>query len=176
MIFTPFRWTMRKLYAFISYNRKVIIPAPAGPAHTLQPSFKPHYRIAYLVFSWLITSVVLSAYSKLLTETPTIAGPYREYLIGAAQIIFQGIIIGVIAPAKRWEYLGNMMTIFLTGSLLLLPILALKTHITPNIATAYLMLIVAFMLFEHIRRTKLLSLNYTLTITWILYWLLILAP
>jgi hypothetical protein len=38
------------------------------------------------------------------------------------------------------------------------------------------MLIVAFMLFEHIRRTKLLSLNYTLTITWILYWLLILAP
>src|ERR1700759_1782821 len=39
----PFSWIMRKLYAFISYNRKVIIPAPKGHNHAIQPTFKLHY-------------------------------------------------------------------------------------------------------------------------------------
>jgi hypothetical protein len=171
----PFRWLMRKLYAFISYNRKVIIPAPKGHHHAIQPTFKLHYRIAYLVFTWLVVSKILTAYATLLTNFLPAGGPYREYLICGGQILFQGIIVSAIAPAKRWEYLGNMMTISFAGSLLLLPILAFKSVVPQTITLAYFLLVAALMFLEHLRRTKLLSLNYTLTTTWVLYRLLVLA-
>lgn len=46
--FAPFHWLMTKAYAFISYNRKVIIPAEVK-ANSIQPNFKIQYRIAYLI-------------------------------------------------------------------------------------------------------------------------------
>ena len=52
----PFAWAMRKLYAFISYNRKVIIPAPKTANPTLQPDFSLRHRIAWLVFTTLIAA------------------------------------------------------------------------------------------------------------------------
>jgi hypothetical protein len=62
----PFHWAMRKLYAFISYNRKVIIPAPKAVSHGIQPSFKLHYRIAFLLFAAVVVGGILTAYAKLL--------------------------------------------------------------------------------------------------------------
>jgi hypothetical protein len=42
--FKPFIWLMSKVYAFISYNRRVIIPA-AETGFEYQPTFKLHYRL-----------------------------------------------------------------------------------------------------------------------------------
>src|SRR4051812_5077979 len=43
----PFVWLMTKFYAFISYNRKVIIPAAVSrDSAVLQPTFKLRYRLA----------------------------------------------------------------------------------------------------------------------------------
>jgi predicted DCC family thiol-disulfide oxidoreductase YuxK len=54
--FRPFIWLMRKVYAFISYNRRVIIPADQATSDSVvQPTFKLHYRLFYLLFTWLIT-------------------------------------------------------------------------------------------------------------------------
>jgi hypothetical protein len=180
----PFHWAMRKLYAFISYNRKVIIPparkavspAPASAKNDIQPSFSLKYRIAYLLLTALITGCILTAYANLLKDLVPIGNPYREYLICGSQILFQGAIITTFAPANRWNYLGNMMTISFAGSLLLLPMLALAslTHLSPIVPTAWFLLVAALMLAEHIRRTNLLSLGRTLTITWITYRLAIL--
>src|SRR5579871_2225689 len=41
--FSPFIWLMSKVYAFISYNRRVIIPGE-NTNDGLQPTFKLHYR------------------------------------------------------------------------------------------------------------------------------------
>lgn len=60
--FSPFIWLMRKIYAFISYNRRVIIPAPATDTYAFQPTFKLNYRIAYLFFTWTITAYILTVY------------------------------------------------------------------------------------------------------------------
>ncbi|TDX01874.1 thiol-disulfide oxidoreductase DCC family protein [Dinghuibacter silviterrae] len=160
----PFAWLMRKAYAFISYNRKVIIPAPQRS--DFQPSFRLRYRIAYLLFSWLIVGAILTAFAPLVVAP---GGPYREYLICGGQIFFQGAVMALYARHKLWDYLGNMMTISLAGALLLVPALLL-----PLPARPYFMIVVALMVLEHIRRTRLLGLGWVPTITWILYRLIIL--
>lgn len=100
-------------------------------------------------------------------------GPFREYLVCGGQILFQGIVLSIYAPAKRWDYLGNMMTISLAGALLLCPIGAFRPAPLP--AAAGFMLVAGLMFFEHIRRAKLLGLGWLPTITWAVYRLLILA-
>ena len=86
-LFSPFVYFMRKLYAFISYNRKVIIPAKVKE-NTIQPSFKIQYRIAYLIFAWLMTAYILTAYAQLLIHFVPLGGTYREYLICGGQMLF----------------------------------------------------------------------------------------
>jgi hypothetical protein len=170
--FRPFTAFMRKVYAFISYNRKVIIPAPTTGAHTLQPTFRLRYRLAYLLFTAVVVGYILTLYAKSLTALLPGGNPYREYAIAAGQILFQGFIITTYAPQKTWDYLGNMMTISLAGSLLLIP--AIIIHPSTNIAAGYFLIVAALMLLEHIRRTKLLTLGWLPTITWIAYRLIIL--
>ena len=162
--FRPFTWTMRKLYAFISYNRKVIIPAPKTTNPTLQPTFSLKHRIAYLITATLIAALILTNYARLL---PYPGNACREYLVCSGQLLFQGFIVSVIAPAKRWDYLGNMMTISLAGSLLLLPALAL--HPNATIATGWFATVATAMLLEHLRRCKLLGLGKFLSATWLFY-------
>jgi hypothetical protein len=175
--FRPFVWGMRKFYAFISYNRKVIIPAPKGTTHSIQPSFNIRYRIIYLLFTALVVGYILTAYARSLKGMLPAGNSYREYLIVAGQLAVQGILVSLYRPEKRWDYLGNMMTISLAGALLLLPALAVARlnaapapgHLSPILATGYFLLVAALMLAEHIRRSALLSLGWGLTISWIFY-------
>jgi predicted DCC family thiol-disulfide oxidoreductase YuxK len=175
---TPFIWLMSKIYAFVAYNRRVIIPAgKVGNAYAYQPAFKIHYRIAYLLFTWFCTGFILTRYVHLLTGVLPLGSQWREYSICGGQIIFQGIIISMFARRKLWDYLGNMMTISFGGSLLLLlPLIASNLTIIPVFYFAvYFMGVAGLMLLEHIRRTKLMNLGWTLTITWALYRMILLV-
>jgi len=174
--FGPFVWVMKKVYAFISYNRRVIIPA-THLEQGIQPEFKLGYRLAYLLFTWLIVGSILTAYAHHLTPLVPLGNPLREYYICGGQVLFQGIVISFYAPVKRWEYLGKMMTISLAGALLLLPILLLAKFvaINPLICTLCFLAVAGLMFLEHIRRTKLMQLGWLLTISWVVYRLLLLA-
>ena len=168
----PFEWLMSKLYAFISYNRRVIIPAQINNgSFGWQPSFKIQYRLAYLLFTWFCSGCILTAYAHLLKGVVPLGGAYREYIICGGQIIYQGLIISAFKKEKLWEYLGNMMTISFAGSLLLSVMLGISHWFTttPTAAATYFMAVAGLMFLEHIRRTKLLNLCWTLTITWALY-------
>lgn len=168
--FTPFVWLMSKVYAFISYNRRVIIPAK-NENYIYQPTFKLRYRIAYLLFTWLITAAILTHYAPLLQGMVPVGSAYREYIICGGQILFQGMVINLLFSKKRWEYLGNMMTISFTGSLLLLPVVFLSAGIGthPLFYTLYFLLIAGLMFLEHIRRSKIMGIGWWLTITWAVY-------
>ncbi|HTJ14513.1 MAG TPA: hypothetical protein VL547_20885, partial [Dinghuibacter sp.] len=153
----PFAWLMRKAYFFISYNRRVIMPSGTeGPALNIR------YRVLYLLFTWLTVSAILTRCAPALMPG---GGPYREFLICGGQIVFQGVVIALYRPDKYWDYLGNMMTISLVGALLLL---------LPFPAKPWFVCVVMLMFLEHLRRTRLLQLNYLPTITWILYRLIVL--
>jgi hypothetical protein len=176
--FAPFVWLMSKIYGFISYNRRVIIPAgKTGDGYIYQPSFKIQYRIAYLLFTWVCTGVILTRYAQLLAEAVPLGGPWREYFICGGQIIFQGIIVSTFAEEKLWAYLGNMMIISFAGSLLLLLPLTMSHwfNMPPLFYIACFMVVAGLMLLEHIRRTKLLNLGWVLTITWVLYRVMLLV-
>ena len=170
--FRPFAWLMSKVYAFISYNRRVIIPAGKGEeTFAYQPTFKLHYRIAWLLFTWLATGSILTAYAHLLIRVIPPGGPLREYFICGGQMIFQGVIISTFAREKMWNYLGNMMTISFGGSLLLLLMsgLAHWIKLPPAVFALYFMGVAGLMFLEHIRRTGLMGLGWVMTVTWVLY-------
>jgi len=169
--FRPFVWLMSKVYAFIAYNRRVIIPPVKEEVHQFQPTFKLHYRIAYLIFTWFCTAYILSNYTGLMKELLPAGHALREYLVCGGQIIFQGIVIALLNKQKTWAYLGNMMTISFTGAFLLLPamLLALWLTIDPIFYAAWFMVVAGLMLLEHIRRSSLLNIGWTMTVTWVLY-------
>lgn len=170
--FRPFVWLMTKAYAFVSYNRKVIIPEDrSAGSFALQPDFKLHYRIAYLIFTWFFTGLILTKYAVLLKDAMPVGSPYREYLICGGQVVFQGLIISLVNREKRWEYLGNMMTISFAGALLLLPVVLLSGVFTfpVQFCVLYFLGVAGLMFLEHIRRTGLLGIGYILTMSWVLY-------
>ncbi|HWD87043.1 MAG TPA: DCC1-like thiol-disulfide oxidoreductase family protein [Mucilaginibacter sp.] len=172
--FGPFVWVMSKAYAFFSFNRRVIIPSNTYDKG-LQPTFRFGYRLAYLLLSWLAVGFILTRCAALLTTFIPLGSPYREYAICGGQILFQGIIVSFYAPKKRWDYLGNMMTISFAGALLLIPVVLLHHLIHwPLFFPLYFMLVAGLMFLEHIRRTKLLALGWLLTITWALYRIILL--
>jgi hypothetical protein len=172
----PVLWLLQKAYNFISYNRRVIVPGTNKGGNDLQPAFRLSYRLLYLVITWLIVGTVLTYYADFLTGVVPMGNAYREYLICGGQILFQGLVIAFYAPAKKWDYLGNMMTVSLAGALLLLPVMWLAKMLTlsPIICTALFMAVAGLMFLEHIRRTKLLHLGWALTISWVIYRLLVL--
>jgi hypothetical protein len=175
--FAPFVWVMARFYAFISYNRRVIIPAPVSIGGTqLQPTFRLKYRLLYLLFTWAVTSFILTAYVHLMKGPLPQGSVFREYMVCGGQIFFQGFIVWPVAKDKTWNYLGNMMTISFAGALLLLPGLIVNAWLTlnPLIYVLYFLLVAGLMFLEHVRRSKLLQLGWVLTISWVCYRLAVL--
>lgn len=173
----PIKFALKKLYAFISYNRKVIIPSKEDKSQTLQcvPDFNYTYRYIYILFATIITSVVLFKFSKLIGIIPE-SYFLRESIIALGQIGFQTLFISKLKLEKQLNYIGNLMTVSLMGSLILLPILLINAiFILPEIVLlGWFGLTVALMLLEHIRRIKILDLPKYLSATWVLYRILIL--
>lgn len=174
--FKPFIWLMSKVYAFIAYNRRVIVPPAKGEDFQYQPTFKLYYRLIYLIFTWFFTALILSAYTNLMVGMLPAGHAYREYFICGGQIVFQGLIILLVNKQKIWAYLGNMMTISFAGALLLLPatLVSVWLQLNPFFYVLWFLAVAGLMLLEHIRRTKLLKLDWTLTITWVMYRIVIL--
>jgi predicted DCC family thiol-disulfide oxidoreductase YuxK len=175
--FKPFAWLMQKLYAFISYNRRVIIPAPlTGQGFQFKPGFKKQYRIAYLVVTWFATAYILSSYWDVMFGMLPERYQWREFIICGGQIVFQALVIRFYKKEKTWEYLGNMMTISFGGALLLLPAMVLANLMELSLAFGFFwfMLVVGLMFLEHIRRSRLLELGYLMTFSWVLYRILVL--
>lgn len=172
----PFIWMMSKVYAFISYNRRVIMPAREDNMAVLQPSFNKKYRLMYLLVTWLLTATILNAYAPLLSGLIPAGRVFREYVICGGQILFQGVILSGHRTKQRWDYWGNMMTISLAGALLLgIGIMLSRLISLPATAYAiYFMGIAGLMLLEHTRRTRLLHLGWIPTLSWVTYRVIVL--
>jgi hypothetical protein len=172
-----FSLAMQKLYSFISYNRKVIIPGKTYESgQVCTPSFNLTYRIAYIIMAWLVSSYILNHYSALLVPLVPASNFYREFMICGGQILFQAIIICILRKDRVIHYLGNMMTISLAGSLLLAIAIPLKMFINePLFFAGYFMIVVGLMFMEHLRRIKLLGIHAFATASWVLYRLLVLS-
>jgi len=173
----PVNFLLKKLYSFISYNRKVIIPSPENKSDALQclPSFNIKYRLLYILSSIIITMFTLFYFSKHIVNLPQ-GSLIREGFITVGQLMFQGLLIYKLDKKVILNYFGNLMTISLMGSLLLLPLLIINWLISlPEMVFLIGFGIVVFIMFlEHLRRVKLLKLPSFLSYTWVIYRVLIL--
>jgi predicted DCC family thiol-disulfide oxidoreductase YuxK len=171
-----FRFLMKQLYFFISYNRKAIMPGKVFEAESVcRPTMNVPWRIAVIVFAWIVTSLILTSYSALLFPLLPAGGLFREALICAGQIVFQGLVILAIKRDRLIYYIGNIMTISLGGALLLVPmVIAANWFNNPVVLLGWFMFVVMLMFMEHIRRTRILNLPWVVTATWVLYRLLVL--
>ncbi|MCW2117790.1 DUF393 domain-containing protein [Flavobacterium sp. 7A] len=174
----PINYFLKKLYKFISYNRKVIVPSKLKIEHKINciPDFNIKYRLFYIAFATLFTALVLFQYAELIVFLPK-ATFVREILLATGQIGFQALFIQKLDKHKQLNYIGNLVTVSIIGSLLLIPILFLNCYFNLNeyFIIAWFGLIVNFMIYEHYRRISLLELPKYLTLTWILYRILALA-
>jgi hypothetical protein len=169
-----FKWLMRKAYFFISFNRKIILPSKKIKGACV-PSFNLGYRLAYIFIIWIVTSFSLNIYSRQLIPIVPPSNFYREFLICGGQIIFQGFILLFLRRDKIMEYLGNMMTVSLAGSILLFPGLLLKSVIhSPLFYLTFFMIIVGLMFLEHIRRVKLIEVHWVTSLCWVFYRIIVL--
>jgi len=166
------KWLIRKFYSFISYNRKVIVPGKIFEAgNSCTPDYHITYRWAYIVFAWLFTSVILTGYANLVTSFP--AGNFgREFLICGGQIAFQSITVFFLRRERLLHYIGNLMTISLGGSMLLLPALIIAHFGLVQYELFYLfwfMSVVGLMFIEHLRRVKHLGIHWSASLSWVAY-------
>lgn len=175
--FSPFHWLMKKVYSFVSYNRKVIVPGN-NKTDTCIPDVNLKYRWAYIMLIWLVTSFVLTAYSGHLIGLLPPSRFFREFIICGGQIIFQSGIIYLLAKDKITDYLGNMMTVSFAGAILLSLFLLIGKIIhlhNPYLYAGFFFLVVGLMLLEHSRRVKLLHINWSASLSWVVYRLLVLC-
>ncbi|WP_340202177.1 DCC1-like thiol-disulfide oxidoreductase family protein [Ascidiimonas sp. W6] len=169
---------LKKLYSFVSYNRKVVISNP--PQYKIQrscePSFNYVYRLVYILFTILITAGILFSYNELLFEVSHTSNFYLELLIVLGQIPFQLVFLNSKKSKVIINYIGHLMTVSLFGSLLLLPMLIINLFISLPVHTLiiYFLMVATFMLFHHKKRVENLALPMRLTATWILYRILLL--
>jgi hypothetical protein len=173
----PINYMLRKLYAFISYNRKAVAPGNAFEANcACTPDLHYGYRWGYIMVAWLITSTLLLSYSRLAIPFVPETTFFREFLVCGGQVGFQGIVMVFVRRERAIHYLGNMMTVSLLGAIALCPAFILSTWIvSPIFHIGYFMIVVGLMLLEHMRRVKILGLPWYLSATWVVYRFIVLA-
>jgi hypothetical protein len=170
--YKPVKFGLKKLYSFISYNRKVIIPNTEKTEIKLQcvPDFNFKYRSIYIGFAGIITVLVLFNFSNLISVFPK-TSIFREIFLAFGQIAFQLVFLSKYNRQTQINYIGNLMTVSLIGSLFLIPILILNNCFKINeiYSLIWFGFAVFFMFFEHSRRIKILNLPFYLSITWVIY-------
>ena len=168
----PIHFILKKMYSFVSYNRKVIIPSKAKDENKLQciPDFNYKYRFIFIVFALMITTFTLFRYSNLIPNLPK-SSIFREALLALCQIVFQSIFLLKLDKRTIINYAGNLMTVSLMGSILLMPILVLNQfmNLKETMVLVWFGITVLIMFAEHSRRIKILNLPFYLSYTWVLY-------
>ena len=168
----PIHFVLKKLYSFVSYNRKVVIPGTVKEENKLQctPDFNYKYRFLFIGFALTITTVVLFGYSSLILNFPK-STVTRELSLAFGQIVFQVLFLLKLEKQTVINYAGNLMTVSLMGSLFLTRILLLSqfVQIPQMIILGWFGVTVLIMFLEHFRRIKIIKLPFYLSFTWILY-------
>jgi hypothetical protein len=166
------------LYAFISYNRKVLVrPSKTKSGLDCTPELVPFYRWMHLIVVAIFTGYILTAfYRPIFLHFGWEVYPMIEYAICFGQVVFQYVTHRIFFKKEPLEYLGHMSTVSMIGALMLIPILGLTSvlNLSPIVMLIGFLAVVAYMLSEHILRSTRLGLGWTMTISWITFRTLVL--
>lgn len=167
----PIHWFCQKLYSFISYNRRVITATTSeNKGIDCKPDFHLSYRLLFIFFGILIASLITwklgsstSAYSS------SLSGYSMLLICGSGWLIQMIAAISILKGQERIEYLGQLATLMLIGTWVLLPGLWIDslTHHSSILWISVSVLISSILMHtEHIRRLRYLHLS----IYWLFLW------
>ena len=165
--FKPLYWFFQRLYKLVSYNRKQMVPSTKDYSeNACVPEFNLKYRVAYIISVLLFSAYILSLYNAKMF--PNFEYHFQlKFFICTMQIVWQTLFLGHFLKEKFWDYLGNMMTVSLIGTFLLIPLLYLNFSVP--FYFIYFGFVVFIMVLEHIRRCGILQIGFIPTLSWILF-------
>ncbi|GAB4022389.1 thiol-disulfide oxidoreductase DCC family protein [Spirosoma koreense] len=161
-----FRALLQKLYAFISYNRRIIITSPPGRWQLLdlQPAFNPGQRLAFI-------GIVFSLVAALFLSGRVSVWPPAAFALVISQLTLTGIYLFVLQPGEGFEkildYAGHLGMSLLVGS----SVMALSSLLG---WTTLGLMGYALMIGQHFIRTYRLGLNPWLSVCFTVLALLLL--
>ena len=168
---------LKKLYNFVSYNRKVIVSNKQNTtvSNQCEPAFNYKYRLLYIAFAAITSAYILTLFVATLPIAQLTTNFGFELLAVLLQIPFQLLFLKEKNTKIMLNYTGHLITVSLIGALLLLPLLLINYifALPVQILVITFMMVVAFMIFLHKKRVDNLNLPPRLTFTWILYRLLL---
>ena len=162
---------LKKLYSFISYNRRVITATvPGADGVNCAPDFNLKYRLAFMAFAGFTASMITWRFG-------VAAGYYLPQLAGLPMLLICGtgwllqllVAFVLLSGQRRLEYAGQLAVIMLIGTLVLLPGIAIDAataHRHPAWLVGSVALSSTLMHAEHLRRIRYLQLSRW----WVLLW------
>lgn len=152
----PVKYFLRKLYCFVSYNRKVIIPSKINKEIKLQcvPDFNYKYRVLYILFAILVSSLIVNQFN--------IKFRFLEIIFFVTTlVVIQTVLLLKFSKVIVLNYLGNFTTSILFGSLFLIPMIILKSfvNISEIAFQIYFYLILSIVIIDIYRRSQIVKFN-----------------
>ncbi len=109
--FAPIYWLLKKLYKFISFNRKVVVATKCGSGqYDCSPAFSYKWRFAFLLVFLVINTLALFPVQHLVLSNSIFSGSSIYYV----QALHSGLVASnvLLAFTLRWqkafEYLGQV--------------------------------------------------------------------
>jgi len=149
-------WLLKRLYNFISYNRKVIVARKTAPGTIdCTPQYNAFYRVLFmLVFFTFNTLMLFPIHSYILTALPHYTLGATEFQLIHIALVSINCLLSLPLPAKdRVEYLGQVNMLALLTVLLLVPLMLInRLYSNYWIICTYLLLLTVFVIKEYYRR------------------------
>ncbi|MBL7695960.1 MAG: DUF393 domain-containing protein [Ferruginibacter sp.] len=155
--FGPLYWFLKKLYRFISYNRKVIVAVKCGPGRfDCSPAFSLRWRLLFLLVFLCLNTLALFPVQKYVLANSVFSGASPAY-VQALHALLVGSNLLLAATLNRYkamEYIGqvNVLAIISTALLMLLAGFNKYVWTDPLLNNAALLLMLLFIGKEYTRR------------------------
>jgi predicted DCC family thiol-disulfide oxidoreductase YuxK len=153
----PINWFLKKLYRFISYNRKVIVAVKTSPLKVdCTPSFNLFNRLLFLViFLVLNTLLLLPVHTHIFSQLPGYSLSFTRLLgLHAIMVVFNCSLALCLPKRTALEYLGQVNMLTIITHLLLAPLVITDAYIQPGnwVNYGYLLLAGIVIFLEYFRR------------------------
>ena len=153
----PINWFLKKLYSFISYNRKVIVAVKTSPQKVdCTPSFNIFYRLLFLIIFLVVnTLLLLPVHQHLFTQLPGYSLSLTRLLgLHAIMVAFNCTLALCLPKRTAFEYLGQVNMLTVITHLLLIPLVITDAYIQPGnwVNYGYLILVSIVIFLEYFRR------------------------
>lgn len=178
--FLPIYWMLQMLYRFISFNRKIIAPTVCKDQCACTPKFNAFWRVTFIAFCGFMTYWLVGNYFNTeLVSYLRYESFSHEFTLFAVQLLFQSFVFKLLKQRDLFTYLGHISFISLLGALGLgiaqvcLSAVSSFGWETALLGPVILGAVIVLMLMEHARRVKLLGLSAWLTVSLLVFRILI---